>query len=244
MLTWGLLALALQFPGVSEAPEPTDEHTLDVILKALMSTSNQFHVGFEARWTPPQASEPALELKFQAKVPYYLFHQENLLRMTVPYEVGLASQKGHTGTVELVDLVIFSREWGRWGVGPVVFLPQDTPQAGPAAGVSWRRGMVTAGAFVQALFNAHAAQAIFQPSFGVALAPWFSLSLGDPKQIYDFNSGQFTALRLSLEADALLKPWGQHIRCTLKPEYDFADPAAGHRWTVTFGLQFVLPTQG
>jgi hypothetical protein len=244
-MAWLIAALLLQPPVLKELAGASDEQLLDVLMKALNPTSNQFNLKFELKWTPVQAegTEPGLEIKFEPKVPWYLFRQENLLRVTVPYEAGLSSQQGRIGTVELLDLVILSPAWGRWGIGPVVFIPDKPPQFGPAFGFSRRDGSVSSGFLAQTLLNSESAQTIFQPNFGVALSHWLSLGLGDPKEIYDYRSGEFTALRISVEAALLLKPWGQHVRLSIKPEYDFARQAAGQRWDITFGVVLISPTR-
>jgi hypothetical protein len=65
-------------------------------------------------------TDALLEFKVQPKVPFYLFHPENVLRIVIPWEAGIGDQNGHVGTVEILDAVIFYPGWARWGVGPVV----------------------------------------------------------------------------------------------------------------------------
>ena len=84
----------------------------------------------------------ALTVSFRPVIPFTAFGRQNIIRLTLPYQV---SGRGSEGLqdVTVFDLVVTNQEWGRWGIEAVANLAtdadaEDSIALGPAAGAVWR----------------------------------------------------------------------------------------------------------
>jgi len=82
--------------------------------------------------------DDSLSFTFRPAIPFNFLDHPNLLRLTVPYQVGGRGQEGFA-PVSVFDLFMFNQSWGRWGFGLLVNFDTtgDLPDglaAGPAVG--------------------------------------------------------------------------------------------------------------
>jgi hypothetical protein len=90
----------------------------------------------------PGERDERWELQFRPVIPFEFLDHPNLLRLTIPYQIGGRGDEGWE-PISVFDLFMFNEKWGRWGVGPVMSLDTtgDAPDRfviGPAIGGVWR----------------------------------------------------------------------------------------------------------
>jgi hypothetical protein len=144
------------------------------------------------------------DVLFQPVIPMRAWKQNNLLRVTVNYDMTGPEEQGPDDTsinegndsssnagqqglasVAIFDLIVFNKSWGRWGVGPLVqFLSntkgnQDSAMAGPAIGFVARKGVWNLGLFNQNLFGQTTRFSSIQPVISYGLGKGWTLASGD-----------------------------------------------------------------
>jgi hypothetical protein len=133
-------------PGQSPAEGPADAQ--DLSSQATDPTASLMAFNFKGLWSDfhgpdvPGERDERWEFQFQPVIPFEALGHPNILRLTVPYQLGGRGDEG-LQPVSLFDLVVFNEKWGRWGVGPVMTLDPtgDAPDRfviGPAVGGVWR----------------------------------------------------------------------------------------------------------
>ena len=187
------------------------------------------------------------QLRFQPVVPFRAWGVANIFRMTVPYQVSGPNPEG-LGDVTIFDLVVLPQSWGRLGVGVVGSFAAATSDvsahasAGPAIGfVAPASRKLNLGLFNQNLFGNDVAISQLQPIAAYQLGSGWSLSLGDLQWPYDWNRGEFISMPIGVQVGKVLPVWGQPMRFSLNPQYDFKDSPGASRMKVLFTIQLLLP---
>jgi hypothetical protein len=189
------------------------------------------------------------QLLFRGAVPFRAWRTNNILRVTVPYRTGGVRGAG-TEPVQIFDLIVLQKKWGRWGLGPLVSFGQDGADGsgpfaiGPAFGVVIQRGRWTLGVLNQNLFGREIAIFQLQPIIAYQLGSGWSLSAGDAQYPYDWNSGEFAAVPLSLQLAKVTKLAGQPVRLFVNPQYNLKDTAGADQWKFGFGFAVLVPAGG
>jgi hypothetical protein len=73
--------------------------------------------------------DDSLSVTFRPAIPFTFLDHPNLLRLTVPYQLGGRGQEGF-GPISVFDLFMFNQSWGRWGFGPLLNF-DTTVRGGP-----------------------------------------------------------------------------------------------------------------
>ena len=76
--------------------------------------------GYHGAAIPGEADE-AWSFRFRPVIPFEALGKPNILRATMPYQIGGRGDEGFE-PISLFDLMVFNENWGRWGVGPVMTL--------------------------------------------------------------------------------------------------------------------------
>ena len=199
----------------------------------------------------------ANQVVFRAAIPFAMFSQQNIFRITQP--VITSSLVGGTGLgdTQLFNLTVFGAPWGRWGLGLAGSLPTgqdgrgtDQWTLGPAAGfVNSADQGYSVGLFAQSFFsvagddNRPAVGIInLQPLFSYQLGGGRSLSLGNSALVYDTRNSRWASLGLGLNYGQVVGFWGHQWRPNIELDHDFQDRPGSPKTIVRVGVSLLLPT--
>jgi hypothetical protein len=171
-------------------------------------TSSTITIRFRESWNWPVGDSglDSQEFQFRPTIPFKAWNHENILRVTVPYDVEGADAPG-LDDVTVLDLVVHKAAWGRWGVGPVVrFSPANgtdsaTFQIGPAAGAVSKDEHWTVGFLAQNFFGDNLAESRSQPILTYKFDEQWAIGVGEFEFRYDWIDGTWTQLPLGIEVD-------------------------------------------
>jgi hypothetical protein len=187
------------------------------------------------------------QIEFQPVIPFALWELDNLLRLTLPYQV---EGEGSSGLedVEIVDLVVFDTSAGRWGAGLTTTLSARDKDVsghisvGPALGYSVRAtSFLTLGALVQSWFGDGIARSEVQPIIALHSHSGWSLSVGEMRLGYDWEDTAFTRVPLQLEIGKVLLVTGKSVRVSAGVEYNFEDSPGAERLQSKFNIELLAP---
>lgn len=203
---------------------------------------------------------------FQPVIPFRVWKQNNLLRVTVNYNITGPEEQGPDDTdlggeetpksnagqqgianVAVFDLIVFNRSWGRWGFGPLVqFLPntggkQDSAMAGPAIGFVARKGVWNLGLFSQNLFGNNTRFSSVQPVIAYGLGHGATLAAGDAQWSIDWTKPQFVNIPLGIQLSQVMKLGGQPVKLSVNPEYNARSVTGSPHWTIRFAFTILAP---
>ncbi len=191
--------------------------------------------------------DDSLSLTFRPAIPFTFLDHPNLLRLTVPYQLGGRGQEGF-GPISVFDLFMFNQSWGRWGLGPLLNfdttgdLP-DSFAAGPAVGaVANLSKKLKVGLFSQNLFAGDTAISQLQPVIAYQLENGWSLSAGDLQYIYDWEARQWLSAPAGFQLGKVTKFGSQPVRLAANPQYNLIDRDGLNEWSVTFTFTALFPT--
>jgi hypothetical protein len=252
LLLPGLLSIAsaLVVPSAG-ADEAADE----LARKATDPTASLMSFGLNLDYTgafhgnAPGLPGDSTGINFRPVIPFTVFGQSHILRLSLPYLVDGRGEKG-LGDVTMFDLVTFNRASGRLGVGVVVTLAAsdnapDDIVVGPALGfVGPLSKQLNVGVFNQNVFGGDTAISQLQPIIAYQLGEGWSLSAGDMQLTYDWKRGRWLSLPLSLQLGKVTKIGSQPVRWSLNPQYNLADDAGLEKWSVVLGLTLLVPAGG
>lgn len=183
---------------------------------------------------------------FQAVVPFRAWKQANLLRVIVNYDITGPGERG-LESVSIFDLIVFSKKWGRWGVGPLVqFAPnrgpgKDTALAGPAIGFVAKKGKWNLGLFNQNLFGQNTRFSSIQPIISYGLGGGWTVASGDAQWSIDWTAPQFVNIPIGVQLAKVSKVGGQPVRFFVNPEYNARNVTGTPHWAIRFGITILAP---
>ena len=186
-------------------------------------------------------------LQFRPVIPFTLFDQPNILRMTVPYQVSGRGDEGW-GPISVFDLVVFNQSWGRWGFGPVMSFDTsgeapDEFALGPAAGTVWRAGKkLNLGVFSQNVLWSDTAVSQLQPVIAYQLGKGWALSAGDLQYAYDWEAGRWVNVPVGFQIGKVTKVGKLPMRFSINPQYNLLDDPGLSRWSISFTMTALFPS--
>jgi hypothetical protein len=186
------------------------------------------------------------EVSFRPAIPFKAFGYNNIMRLTVPYQVGGRGEE-RMGDVSLFDIVVLERSWGRLAIGGVATFASDDDAPdqfaiGPAIGavipVSKRFNY---GLFSQNVFASDTAVTQLQPILAYQLGDGWALSAGDLQFVYDWKRSRWLNVPLGAQIGKVFKLGSQPMRWGLNPQYNLKDDPGLSQWSVSFTLTMLVP---
>lgn len=238
-------------------------------------------VGIAAPQTLEQAADdPTASLASVQVINIYndLYHRDDsanqvLLRAAVPFSTGTLKHIARVSTpvitrspfvdsgvsdTTLFDLVVFDRDWGRWGVGAVALLPTGGEDSGaekwglgPAIGFTAHKEKLLWGVFNQNVLTVGGEDdrddvniSIFQPIINLGLGNGWSVGASEMGITYDWDASDWVSLPLGAKLAKLHKYGGVPIQIFGQYEYNFADDGFGPKNLYRVGLKVLFPVKG
>jgi hypothetical protein len=186
--------------------------------------------------------------QFRPVIPWEASGRPNILRATVPYQIGGRGDEGF-GSISVFDLIVFNENWGRWGVGPLISVDPtgDLPDAfaaGPAVGFVWQASQkLNLGLFAQNIFWENTAVSQIQPVIAYQLGHGWSLSAGDLQFAYDWEAARWISLPIGFQIGKVAKLGSQPVRFALNPQYNLQNDRGLAEWSVTFTFTALFPSR-
>lgn len=191
--------------------------------------------------------DEAWSLTFRPAIPFTFLDHPNLLRLTIPYQLGGRGQEGF-GPISVFDLFMFNHRWGRWGFGPLLNfdttgdLP-DSFAAGPAVGgVVNVSKKLKVGLFSQNLLAGDTALSQIQPVIAYQLGNGWALSAGDLQFAYDWKASQWLSAPVGFQIGKVTRIGNQPVRFAVNPQYNLIDRKGLNEWSATFTFTALFPT--
>lgn len=186
-------------------------------------------------------------LTFRPVIPFEFLDHPNLLRLTVPYQLGGRGEEGF-GPISVFDLFMFNHTWGRWGFGPLLNFDTtgdlaDSLSLGPAVGaVANLNKKLKIGVFAQNLFAGDTAISQLQPVLAYQLGNGWSVSAGDLQYVYDWEASQWLSAPVGFQIGKVLKLGDQPIRLAANPQYNLIDRDGLNEWSITLTFTALFPS--
>jgi hypothetical protein len=223
----------------------SQESALDRVTDPISPTIN---IRFRESWNwPVNDSDPDnQEFQFRPTIPFQAWGRENILRVTIPYEITGGDAPG-LGSVTILDLAVHKADWGRWGIGPVVrFIPANNTNAetfhiGPALGASSKDEHWIVGVLTQNFFGDNFAESRIQPILSYKFDEQWAVGVGEFEFRYDWENATWTQLPLGVELDYIADICGQKVQFFVNPQFNCADNADNTGWTIFLGLTLIVP---
>jgi hypothetical protein len=185
-------------------------------------------------------------VKFQPVIPFVAFGHANILRMTLPYQLGGRGEEGFS-SLTVFDLIVFPASWGQWGVGPVMTLDLtgDAPDGfllGPAfGGVKKVSKKLSMGAFTQNVFGGDTAISQLTPIIAYQLGGGWSLSGGDLQFTYDWKSSRWVNAPIGFQLGKVTKLGKLPVRFAVNPQYNLINDPGLPQGSVSFTFTALFP---
>lgn len=200
-----------------------------------------------SRWNQPGTANV---VEFQSVIPFEVWKQKNLTRLSVPFRTQSELGPG-LSDVRLFDLLVFPTRRGFWGVGPVFNLGinrgpgVDALQGGPAAAfvIAPTEGL-RVGFLNQNFFNEQVAFSALQPILSYQAGNSWTIGLGELPLVYNWNTDQFAVLSLGLQVGLLVQVAKQPVRFFVNPQFNTRSSTQLYQWTIAFGMTLPLKPVG
>jgi hypothetical protein len=240
----------LSKPALAPTSEAPGE---DLASKAVDPTASLMAFNFLGTYTGGFYGEgrglpdDSLSISFRPAIPFTFLDHPNLLRLTVPYQLGGRGQEGF-GSITVFDLFMFNESWGRWGIGPLLSFDTtgDLPDEfafGPAiGGVANVSKKLKVGLFSQNLFAGNTAISQLQPVIAYQLGDGWAVSAGDLQYVYDWNASQWLSAPIGFQIGKVTKIGKQPVRFAVNPQYNLIDRDGLNEWSVSFTFTALFPT--
>jgi len=239
--------------GMVRGQESAAPSSDDLSSKATDPTASLMAMNFQTLYTggfhgdSAGAADDIWTLQFRPVIPFSLFDRPNILRVTLPYQIGGRGDEGMQ-PISLFDLVVLNEKWGRWGVGPVMSFDTtgDLPDSfvfGPAVGGVWQvNKKLNVGLFTQNVFGSDTALTQIQPVIAYQLGNGWALSAGDAQFTYDWEAGRWLNVPIGFQIGKVTKLGDLPVRFALNPQYNLQDDPGLPEWSVSFTFTALFPT--
>lgn len=228
-----------------------DEAADELARQATDPTSSLMSMNFIADYTggfygPDTGDDDALDLTFRPAIPFMAFGKANILRITVPYQMGGRGEDG-LGDIGIFNIVVTGESWGRWGAGLVASLfandaAPDDFAIGPAIGAVWVLSKkLNLGVFSQNVFASNTAVSQLQPVIAYQLGNGWSLSAGDLQFAYDWENDRWLSVPIGIQLGKVTRLGKQPIRWAINPQYNLKDDNGLEEWSVSFTFALLVP---
>ena len=264
LLILAIVPLATPAVGVAQAASATtkDSSGPDLAQQAADPTAPLMAFNFKAEYKPSYYGLPGSgnDFLFQPVIPFAAWHKPNLLRATISYNISgpfptdldsddTSNRNRGLDSASVFDLLVFNKQWGRWGFGPLVnFAPNegkgsDTTTAGPAIGFVARQGKWNLGLFNQNLFGHSTRFSSIQPVISYSLGHGWTAASGDAQFAIDWTSPQFVNVPIGVQIAKVTKLGKQPVRFLVNPEYNARSVTGTPHWTIRFGFTILAPSK-
>jgi hypothetical protein len=190
----------------------------------------------------------ATAVNFRPAIPFRAFGSNNILRLTIPYQVSGRGEEG-LGPVTVFDIVLHDESWGRWAIGAVATMAPSSSAGdkfaiGPAIGaVKVVSKKLNVGLFNQNVFAGDTAVSQLQPVVAYQLGNGWSLSAGDLQFIYDWKQSRWLSVPIGFQIGKVTKLGGQPVRWAINPQYNLIDTAGLEQWSVALTFALLVPSK-
>lgn len=197
----------------------------------------------------PGQPDSATSGQVQMAIPFTVFKQPNLLRITTPFQIDGRGDEGFQ-RVTVFDLLAFNQDWGRWGFGPVMSVDttghaSDRFVLGPAAGLIWHLNpKLKLGFLSQNVFWSNTDRSYFQPIVAYQLGRGWAISTGDLQFVYDWNKGRWTNVPVGFQISKVSRFGREPISFGLSQQYNLLNRAGAKGYSITISATFLFPTFG
>ena len=195
-------------------------------------------------------------LVFRSAIPFAIGEQKHIMRLTLPFITDHPVLDNGLSDTTLFDLMVFERNWGRFGVGAVGLLPTGGSSRGaeqwglgPAIGFVARQEGYLFGLFNQNIFTVAGEDersdiniSSFQPIFNYKLGSGWSVSFSEMQITYDWENSRWANLPLGAGINKLHRFGKLPVQFNLQYEHNFADDEIAASDTARFSVKFLLPT--
>ncbi len=202
--------------------------------------------------------EDANSIVLRPVMPFRTGPLNHILRVTMPFITDHPVLNSGLSDTTVFDLLVFSRSWGRWGVGPVALIPTGGANRGtekwalgPALGFTARTGKLLWGAFNQNLFTFAGAESrrdvnvsVLQPILNYGLGGGWAVGNSEMTFTYDWEDGRWASLPLGAKVSKLVHVAELPVQFQVQYERDFADDVGTPRDTVRFSVKLLFPGPG
>lgn len=199
--------------------------------------------------------EDANSIVLRPVVPFSTGGLHHILRVTMPFITDHPILSSGLSDITVFDLLVFSQDWGRWGIGPVALFPTGGADRGaeqwalgPAIGFTAQRGRLLWGAFNQNLFTFAGDKdrpdvdvSVVQPILNYGLGGGWSVGSSEMTFTYDWDGGRWSSLPLGGKVSKLLHFGRVPLQLSAQYEHDFASDEIGPRDTVRFTIKILFP---
>jgi len=203
-----------------------------------------------------EVSEEDNTLVFRSAIPFAIGEQKHILRLTVPFITDHPALDNGLSDTTLFDLLVFERNWGRFGFGAVGLLPTGGSSRGaeqwglgPAVGFVARQEGYLFGLFNQNVFTVAGEDersdidiSSFQPIFNYKLGSGWSMSFSEMQITYDWENSRWSNLPLGAGINKLHRFGKLPVQFNLQYEHNFADNEAAPSDIVRCTVKVLLPT--
>jgi hypothetical protein len=211
-------------------------------------TSPTVNIRFRESWNWPvnESDSDNQEFQFRPTIPFQAWGRENILRVTIPYDITGEDAPG-LGSVTILDLAVHKADSRRWGIGPVVrFTPandadSETFHIGPAFGASSKDEHWTVGLLTQNFFGDNFAESRIQPILTYKFDERWAVGVGEFEFRFDWENAIWTQVPVGVELDYIADICGQKVQLFVNPQFNFADDANNSGWTIFLGLTLIVP---
>jgi hypothetical protein len=197
----------------------------------------------------PNQPDDATSGQLQVVVPFSVWQQPNIMRITAPFQIDGRGDDGVT-RVTVFDLLVFHREWADWGLGPLISVDTtghsaDRLALGPVLGFeSQVTSKLKIGILNQNGFWEHTARSQWQPIIAYQLGAGWSLGTDDLQFTYDWNAGRWLNVPVGFQISKVAKIFHEPVNFGLSQQYNLVDTAGRKAYSISFSVTFLFPTLG
>lgn len=236
------LPTATSLPSQSRAARYRSQRLID---RATDPTAWLMQYHFRDRWIVPieEGASDENDFQFRPTIPFLAWDQVNIFRAEVNYDIEMEEGSG-LHDARLFDLIVFDGQRGRWGVGPAIQLKPNSSESfsiGPAAAAVARSKHWTVGLLSENFFGGDNAESFLEPVLAYKFDERWSMSVGEMKFEYDWQSGNWNRVPLSLSLDYISSVFGQKVRWFINPAYNFRNSDGDAEWMFNFGFDLLVP---
>ena len=185
------------------------------------------------------------EVQGEIVIPFEAFARQNLARIKIFFETSSPDGTHGLSQSQVIDLVLFPRNWGTFGVGATALLTTQisdrlgTVAPGPAIGAVAERGKWRYGVLNQNFLSDTVAETELQPILGYEFNDKWSAELGDIQYIYDWKKDRVTSIPISAQLNRVLLGEKQSVQLSFKAEYNLKNVAGQTMWTLTASITLI-----
>jgi hypothetical protein len=188
---------------------------------------------------------------FQLNIPYKWDEQAHLFNVTLPFITKSPQLNTGLSDITTFDLFVFTRRWGRWGLGPVLLFPTGGNTRGtgkyaigPVIGIVWKQGKLLYGVLNQNLFS-YAGESTrkevrfsgVQPILNYGLGGGWSVGSSDMLLTYNYVAGRWTNLPVGVRLSKVARIIRRPVQLSLEYEWNLTsthgDPKSQTRFNFT-----------